>query len=982
MVETRGQAKRGESTAPLGSTATHPPLPPDSVTAASSPAVSSALPPAEPETPGQAGDFADASLLSGSPLTAYDYDTSFFRDEPLASLQQPVSSGTKATGSNPKGGGEQPKSGDMAMDDIMKRAQERVACTTDTFRLFERLNEELTTSKNNGVILQYDGNGGTMEWLIPFLEDARGGEFYPVPPEDMRSVMEHHEIQAPICWHDDVTELFIPVKAGSAACGCKSFKCRKSKDNCGYFDKNGVCGIRRCIFDHGGPSSPSRFSTPARSNMDSVLSRDLTPSGTLNAFTPSRSVPSPFGWTPSCATTSPVKSESKAKLGAKQDAQAMGLLAQFRVRQILQNSGSSQATNQGSSSSLKPPPSTQPKTKVDMETIDLTNMTDSSSESEDERMPAPLSPLFVFPSLILLSTALRIGTKRLWNPKSPASPRPIKRLNRGPQEETTYVSDRFEQYLEELPQLDSPEGMDLPHFNTFVNRVARCKHCSIHISGVALICHHNKVEELQNTDPDLEALIGLIEHSDFQGDDGDSRPVKRARTEKEEEAYTEGAARAPKKQRVEKRKPQKEQEMADANENRQGPREEKAMTIPEPKEWSPRELEPGEIPTPFFNFSSVPKGLPRNERKQLRDKVRRRGRTEAKLGMEIATANNSFQDVSVDSRIASTGWMGRNARADVRREIRELIRQGRKIEGLQIIPYSGQRTLVRDGNHRVFLVRSEVTTWMLHTLLPWVMEAAERFMKEVVWPSEEEFQENLRGFHFSCIAGYDRNNKSKPALSEWHPKNIKTLDSFFETGEPLEILTGYGCEFLQSGFPEIADRYKSCADEMERLYGIRPPYGGLFWNFCLNGVRSNGVEVPRVFCDPHVDFKNLALAEAGIALELPMGVFVLYPSSLFLHFNVDITNLKIVVTEDGSRLTPVNSKPLNCLCGKPKDAHNKDWRDSRGRGSMVWFNQATMFQTTELGFETVQQAKDAGAKATCDVGQWMEKNVFPTAALD
>ncbi|KAK1217050.1 hypothetical protein PQX77_020324 [Marasmius sp. AFHP31] len=95
---------------------------------------------------------------------------------------------------------------------------------------------------------------------------------------------------------------------------------------------------------------------------------------------------------------------------------------------------------------------------------------------------------------------------------------------------------------------------------------------------------------------------------------------------------------------------------------------------------------------------------------------------------------------------------------------------------------------------------------------------------------------------------------------------------------------------------------------MEKRYGIRPPYGGLFWNFCLNGARS---KVPRVFCDPHIDFKNLALAvcmifvyghfnhrekcwiviwEAGIALELPMGIFVLYPSSLFLHFNVDVAS--------------------------------------------------------------------------------------------
>ncbi|THU76536.1 hypothetical protein K435DRAFT_605160, partial [Dendrothele bispora CBS 962.96] len=64
-----------------------------------------------------------------------------------------------------------------------------------------------------------------------------------------------------------------------------------------------------------------------------------------------------------------------------------------------------------------------------------------------------------------------------------------------------------------------------------------------------------------------------------------------------------------------------------------------------------------------------------------------------------------------------------------------------------------------------------------------------------------------------------------------------------------------------------------------------------------------------VFCKPHIDAKNVALGlcmifvyghfdhsqkcwlviwEAGIALELPPGVFLLYPSSLFIHFNIDL----------------------------------------------------------------------------------------------
>ncbi|KAF9056956.1 hypothetical protein BDP27DRAFT_1163326, partial [Rhodocollybia butyracea] len=50
--------------------------------------------------------------------------------------------------------------------------------------------------------------------------------------------------------------------------------------------------------------------------------------------------------------------------------------------------------------------------------------------------------------------------------------------------------------------------------------------------------------------------------------------------------------------------------------------------------------------------------------------------------------------------------------------------------------------------------------------------------------------------------------------------------------------------------------------------------------------------VCMVFVYGHFDHRKkywLVIWEAGIALELPPGVFVLYPSSLFLHFNIDLS---------------------------------------------------------------------------------------------
>ncbi|KAK1217049.1 hypothetical protein PQX77_020323 [Marasmius sp. AFHP31] len=457
------------------------------------------------------------------------------------------------------------------------------------------------------------------------------------------------------------------------------------------------------------------------------------------------------------------------------------------------------------------------------------------------------------------------------------------------------------------------------------------------IEELASLRHDHSAEELQNADPDVEVLAALIEleESPTEKEESEQRGRGKKRATPEEAQRPQRAASPSKRQKREGPKGRGRKSEAPAH-----------MQPPAATKWSLETLsepEPSEIRVTKEDFSRVPKGLPRDERKKARDAVRRRARNEAKFGREIATPSAGMQDISLDSRISSTGWQGLNVAADVREEIRRLVQSGGKIKHLQIIPYDGKRTVVTDGKGRAFLMRSEVSTWMLHEFLPLVNNAAARFMKEVIWPPEEDMRNNLRGGHFSCIAGYDRNNKSvspfvfeeahrakgrpfkKPALSRWHTLNAKVLESFFEKGQPLEILTGYGCQFLESGFPDVVRRFRRCADDMERKYGIRPPYGGLFWNFCLNGARS---KVPRVFCDPHIDFKNLALAvcmifvygkpaphvptpshlndplghfnhrekcwiviwEAGIALELPMGVFVLYPSSLFLHFNVDVAS--------------------------------------------------------------------------------------------
>lgn len=45
---------------------------------------------------------------------------------------------------------------------------------------------------------------------------------------------------------------------------------------------------------------------------------------------------------------------------------------------------------------------------------------------------------------------------------------------------------------------------------------------------------------------------------------------------------------------------------------------------------------------------------------------------------------------------------------------------------------------------------------------------------------------------------------------------------------------------------------------------------------------------------------------------------------------------------------------------------------------MVWFNQASMFQTSELGINTLREAREAGMDTNCDAKFWLEQGVFPT----
>ena len=119
----------------------------------------------------------------------------------------------------------------------------------------------------------------------------------------------------------------------------------------------------------------------------------------------------------------------------------------------------------------------------------------------------------------------------------------------------------------------------------------------------------------------------------------------------------------------------------------------------------------------------------------------------------------------------------------------------------------------------------------------------------------------------------------------------------------------------------------------------------------------------------------LAIWEAGVVIELPPWVLLLYLLSLLSHFNIDINgepcqpdsppqpqgslgalpDIKFVATDSLECPTPKNSWPV-------KEG------DEYGRGSLVYFNQATMYQTSETGHATIQEATQAGGSGVVDYG--------------
>ncbi|RPD69242.1 hypothetical protein L226DRAFT_539921 [Lentinus tigrinus ALCF2SS1-7] len=408
-------------------------------------------------------------------------------------------------------------------------------------------------------------------------------------------------------------------------------------------------------------------------------------------------------------------------------------------------------------------------------------------------------------------------------------------------------------------------------------------------------------------------------------------------------------------------------------------------------------------PPQELNMDDMP-AQPTTKRKTSQKQLERSKR---KLNLKIANGLSNRVKV-IGTRIVvgalpitSTGWAGVDMNRRTQLEWLQQAWEKRTIAHIMLnelrfakISYEkATPVFLVDEQGTAYAYRSSIFDWMFR------VENGTTFMDRLISQNEEyiwkrcgdrdtlAIKANLRGCHWYNVIGVDRQNKPAPALTQFHRNFYEETEWLLQRGGPTDILIRLASSIFEQRFPSLVKRVRHCAECLklmdEPFARYAEPMFGYWYNYCINGARV-GAGVDGVMTRPHVDGKNLALMmcvvfvygnfnykekawlvlwEANVIIELPPGVFLFYPSSLFTHFNVDICDAQFYTTKGGEYPTRENTSPLN---GVP------------GRGSIVFFNQATMFQLAEKGM-TVAQGRAAGKDMTCDNNPFIADLPVPPA---
>ncbi|KAJ6596573.1 hypothetical protein B0H10DRAFT_2197131 [Mycena sp. CBHHK59/15] len=327
-------------------------------------------------------------------------------------------------------------------------------------------------------------------------------------------------------------------------------------------------------------------------------------------------------------------------------------------------------------------------------------------------------------------------------------------------------------------------------------------------------------------------------------------------------------------------------------------------------------------------------------------------------------AANMFRLVEGAS-VSQTGWHGALPPPIARNEILRLYKETPNSRGLHeyIAQFYPVRYNVTDKERSVFLVdaNEQIFAYRSYRAM-WMQEEVNEIHRAIGILVGDDLQctdfmadckAAMRGPHMPIIIGHHRQSAKKPLIAKWHDEHQRRVTEFMGVPVVSRIIT-FVEDRVQTVFPGVAKQFRKDAQVHWEKHKIKPMFG-LFWNFCLNTYFPGQ---DRVHCYPHTDKKNqianfndtvwtwLVIWEAGVAIQMPPWTVAIYPSSLFYHFNIDVQDID-------AQPTPENTRPIQ-------------EGDREGRGSMVFFNQATMRTLPETGHDTLKEARHRGHSGTSD----------------
>ncbi|EJD44818.1 hypothetical protein AURDEDRAFT_124923 [Auricularia subglabra TFB-10046 SS5] len=290
------------------------------------------------------------------------------------------------------------------------------------------------------------------------------------------------------------------------------------------------------------------------------------------------------------------------------------------------------------------------------------------------------------------------------------------------------------------------------------------------------------------------------------------------------------------------------------------------------------------------------------------------------------------------------GWRGFIPRlriASVRKEwgtarLKEVLKE------LKIVPYAGLNTAISDMSGRTVFYRA--TPFREHKGED-VVEAfaADSYRFAAACPIKAgDRRHNPRGKHYACIMGVHRQYAKEAYYTRFHRKYNEQIDWYFRENGPASQITRYLTAMIDTRFPGVSERMRrNHAWHYERTIASGMPFEpqfGLFWNYCIN-LPSPEDGVPRVFTYPHTDCMNCAVLLCAIFVFWEKGWVGEDEWSFLVVWELGVIvecPRRVVKCKRGESPTPSSTQELPKTAGFPIG----------GRGSGVWFTQASMHSHT------------------------------------